>query len=436
MTVITTKKTISTIVDAGVAYGAMLDRICDTLDGKEGGIAPVESLTESIRIMLAGRSSRLKNGVPVRICELSEDDPGFDGNLFESGYAAAARKIYPSGGNALMFAMTSYAVRLCRGRSFETPGDLLNQLLEPVLAYGRIITGRADLRMTFALNALVPVDFAAWVLYAREKGIEDFDSLIPERTRPAMAARQEKLGRIPLITYGLGREEVEKILDSGDFFLKIKIGSDPEGDHDPEKMLEWDKNRLTFLHDLAKERRTPYTENGRLAYYLDANGRYPNRDMLMRFLDHADHIGALSQIVLLEEPLDEGDSSDLSGVPVRSAADESAHCVEDVIRRIEQGYTAVALKPIAKTLSMTFRILEEAHRQGIPCGVQIGVVETNGSQNYRRWDEMCSWHPCAGSGFTRIQDGLFQLDDDFYRCSGGVLKESAWYSRLFSGGQV
>lgn len=94
MTVITTKKTVSTIVDAGVAYGAMLDNICDALDGKEGTIAPVESLTESIKIMLAGRASRLKNGVPVRICELTEEDPGFDGDVFEIGYAAAAKKLY------------------------------------------------------------------------------------------------------------------------------------------------------------------------------------------------------------------------------------------------------------------------------------------------------------------------------------------------------
>ena len=62
---------------------------------------------------------------------------------------------------------------------------------------------------------------------------------------------------------------MEKILDSGDFLLKIKIGSDPDGDRDPEKMLEWDKNRLSFLHELARERTTPYTDNGKIAYYLD-----------------------------------------------------------------------------------------------------------------------------------------------------------------------
>ncbi|NLD88016.1 MAG: Gfo/Idh/MocA family oxidoreductase [Clostridiales bacterium] len=94
MTVITTKKTVCGAIAAGVAYGALLDRVCDALDGDESGIAPVESLTESIKIMLAGRSSRLKGGVPVRICELTEADEGFDGDLFEIGYAAAARKLY------------------------------------------------------------------------------------------------------------------------------------------------------------------------------------------------------------------------------------------------------------------------------------------------------------------------------------------------------
>ena len=101
MTVVTTKKTVCTVIDAGVAYGAMLDRICDMLDGKPDRIVPVESLTESIKIMLAGRSSRLKGGVPVRLCELSVEDEGFDGYAFEKGYAAAASKIYlPAEGKA------------------------------------------------------------------------------------------------------------------------------------------------------------------------------------------------------------------------------------------------------------------------------------------------------------------------------------------------
>ena len=44
-------------------------------------------------------------------------------------------------------------------------------------------------------------------------------------------------------------------------------------DKDPNKMLEWDKKRLKEIHDALKEMHTPYA-NGRIAYYLDANGRY------------------------------------------------------------------------------------------------------------------------------------------------------------------
>ena len=47
---------------------------------------------------------------------------------------------------------------------------------------------------------------------------------------------------------------------------------------------------------------------------------------------------------------------DVSDIPVRLAADESVHTDKDTIDRIEMGYKAVALKPIAKTMSMTMKI--------------------------------------------------------------------------------
>ena len=94
MTVITTKTTICRTINAGMAYGAMLDQVCDFLDGKENLLASIESLTESIKIMLAGRLSKQKKGLPILLCELPLEDEGFDGGEFEAGYAAAAAKIY------------------------------------------------------------------------------------------------------------------------------------------------------------------------------------------------------------------------------------------------------------------------------------------------------------------------------------------------------
>ena len=89
-------------------------------------------------------------------------------------------------GNALMYTISERALQICKGRSFETPVQLLEEILEEVYEYGKAITGNPDLRKTFALNALVGVDNAAWLLHAAENGIDNFDDLIPEATdRPS-----------------------------------------------------------------------------------------------------------------------------------------------------------------------------------------------------------------------------------------------------------
>lgn len=363
----------------------------------------------------------------------------------------------PAGGNAVMFAMTCHAAKLIKGKTFENPEELLDRLLPPVLEYGKLISDCPSMRMTFALNALVPVDLAAWVLYARENKFDSFDDIIPDYVRGAMKHRHGELSKIPLITYGLGREDIEKILSDGSFVLKIKIGSDPEGDGDANKMLSWDKNRLNLIHELADKYSTEHTKSGKIAYYLDANGRYPDKDTLLRLLDHADKIGALDRIVLLEEPFDELNEVDVHDIPVRIAADESAHCAADAVRRIELGYGAIALKPIAKTLSMSFRILNEAYKRNIPCfcadltvtpimlewnknfasrlsplpGLRTGVVESNGDQNYARWEELCSYHPLRGARYITPVGGAFRLGDEFYRDSGGIFLDSEYYNSLF-----
>ena len=63
-----------------------------------------------------------------------------------------------SGGNALMFALAEYALQAVAGQSFEHPIALLDDLLDDVYEYGKKITGNANLRKTFALNALVGFD--------------------------------------------------------------------------------------------------------------------------------------------------------------------------------------------------------------------------------------------------------------------------------------
>lgn len=361
-----------------------------------------------------------------------------------------------SAGNGMMYLMTAYALELAKGMSFETPLDLLDRLLPATYQYGRKVTGDDSLRLTFALNSLVAVDNAAWQLYCAENKIADFDDMIPVDIRPALAYRHSALANIPLMSYGVSLEKIAEAVDSGWFFLKIKIGSDPAGDGDQNKMLEWDKERLSAIHSLVKDRRTPYTDSGCIPYYLDANGRYDSKERLMSLIDHAEKIGALERIMILEEPFPEPMEVDVSDIPVRLAADESAHSEKDAVERIEMGYSAIALKPIAKTMSMSLKIAKAAYERNVPCfcadltvnpilvdwnknvaariaplpGMKIGVLESNGHQNYLNWDLMKSYHPCYSEPWTNAERGIFNLNDNFYAESGGIFEPSDHYSAM------
>lgn len=362
-----------------------------------------------------------------------------------------------AGGNAYMFAMTDYALKLAKGMDFSDPFTLLQELYPKVYEYGKQVTNNPNLRKTFALNSLVSVDNAAWQLYAKEQGQTDFLQLVPEAHRPALMGRQQKLCSIPLVTYGMTIEDVKKLVNDGYFFLKVKIGSDPDKDGSQEKMLAWDKNRLREIHEAVKDMTTPYTESGHIPYYLDANGRYDSKERLAELLKYAEEIGALERIAIVEEPFPEEYKVDVSDLPARIAADESAHSYEDAIERIELGYKAIALKPIAKTMSMSILILAEAHKRGIPCfcadltvnpwmvdfnknvaaridplpGMKIGVLESNGSQNYTNWETLRTYHPMFGkASFIDPVRGIYEVGNDFYETSGGIFMDSPYYSKL------
>lgn len=366
-----------------------------------------------------------------------------------------------AGGNAYMFAMTDYALKLIRGMEFTDPFTLLEEIFPKVYEYGKQVTNNPNLRKTFALNSLVCVDNAAWQLYARQQGTDDFLQLVPERWRAPLQGRQEKLCSIPLVTYGMSIDDVKKLIADGYFFLKVKIGSDPDKDGDREKMLAWDKERLRQIHEAVKDMTTPYTESGRIPYYLDANGRYDSKERLMELLEYADEIGALERIAIVEEPFPEEYLEDVSDLPVRIAADESAHSYEDAMERIDLGYTAIALKPIAKTMSESIKILNGAAARSIPCfcadltvnpwmvdfnknvaariaplpGMKIGVLESNGPQNYADWHRLCTYHPLYGkAGFIEPDRGIYTLGDDFYASSGGMFCNAPYYDELVSKG--
>jgi len=93
--IMTTKDTYRLRIDAGKVYEALLDRLCDYMETKVNRLAPVEAITESVKIMIAGKISRENGGNEISLCDIPENDPGYDGNLFEQEYAlTASKKIY------------------------------------------------------------------------------------------------------------------------------------------------------------------------------------------------------------------------------------------------------------------------------------------------------------------------------------------------------
>jgi L-alanine-DL-glutamate epimerase-like enolase superfamily enzyme len=359
-------------------------------------------------------------------------------------------------GNALMFLTTAYAAERAAELRWHSPIELVENLLPDAHRYAMQVTRASELRLTFVLNAMVAVDNAAWMLRSRERGVDSFDAMIPEACRPALACRQSRLACVPLISYNVPVADVVQAVDEGCCLLKIKIGADPDKDGSPEKMLAWDIARLTEIHRAVGDRQTPHTDSGRILYYLDANGRYDSRDRLMALLSQVEKIGALDRVLLLEEPFPEGTELDVSSIPVRLAADESAHSDREAIALIQMGYGAIALKPIAKTLSMSLKIANLAHARHVPCfcadltvspvlvdwnknvaarlpvlpGMKVGILESNGPQNYANWAALESYHPHAGASWTAVKDGLYTLDAEFFRASGGIFDVGEHYLKL------
>lgn len=378
---------------------------------------------------------------------------GTQGVLWSDASVFAAHS--ESAGNALMFAMTDRALQILKGQSFSDPVKLLDDLFPEVWAYGKQVTRNPGLRKTFALNALVPVDNAAWLLFAAENGVASFDEMIPAAYRPGLSNRNEKVAGIPSFPTGTPVDKIRAAADQGYFIMKLKTGAPGT----QQEMLEKDMEFLTQVHKSIGHYETPYTANGKIPYYFDANARYEKKETLLRFLDHAKKIGAFDQLAVIEEPFDETNEEYVGDMGVRVAADESAHTVEDAAHRIELGYSAFAVKAIAKTLSMTMKITQLAYEKNIPCfcadltvnpilvewnknvaarlpafpGMTVGLQEANGHQYYKNWAKLASFHPYAAAQWAKTTEGVFLLDDDYYRKSGGIFEPVGHYEGLIAG---
>jgi L-alanine-DL-glutamate epimerase-like enolase superfamily enzyme len=357
---------------------------------------------------------------------------------------------YPeAGGNALMYALTNRALQLVKDRPFRTPVELLDAILPHLANAALQLTGQ-QVNANFILNALVAVDNAAWLLYAEENGFTSFDAMLPPEFQPALSHRNTQIAILYQVSYNMPVADIVEAAGKGFFVFKIKTGHPGS----QEEMLQRDMERLTAIHAALQHLRTPHTQHGKLFYTMDANARYEKKETLIRYLNHARTIGAFDHILLYEEPFTESNDEHVGDLGVRVAADDSVHTVRDAQHRLEQGYGALVLKGIAKTLSLSLAVAQLAHARNVPCmcsdltvnpilvnwhknlaarlapfpGIGMGLMETNGDANYCHWQAMKGYAPA----WAEPQGGAFHLDTDFYDRSGGIFEPSAHYENMFS----
>lgn len=355
-------------------------------------------------------------------------------------------------GNALMYILANRALELVKENPFKTPIELLDKILPQLIADGKKITGKENLNVNFLYNALVSVDNAAWLLYAAENKFSSFDEMIPAPYKKALSHKNDKIAVMYQISYNMPMNEVREAADNGYFVFKVKTGFPGT----QQEMLQKDKERLLQIHSTLKDVKSTHSPNGNVYYTMDANGRYEKKETLMAYLDYAKKIGAYENILLYEEPFVESNNENVSDIGLLIVADESVHEEADAVKRINQGYGALVLKGIAKTLSFSMKIAKLAYERNIPClcadltvnpilvdwhknlagrlapfpGIGMGLMETNGNMNYTNWEKMKTFHPYAGSEWTKVKNGVFELDNDFYNKSGGILESSEHYDVL------
>lgn len=357
-------------------------------------------------------------------------------------------------GNALMFLTVNKALHIIKDNPFQDPIELMDRILPEVYTEAKRITQKKDLNINFVYNALVGVDNAAWLLYAQENGFQSFDAMLPQPYQKTLSHRNSKVAIMCAVSYNTPMATLKKEVEAGYFVIKIKIGAPGS----QEEMVEADMKKLTEIHHALADYRTEQTKNGKLIYTLDANGRYEKKATFERYLDHAKSIGAFDQIVLCEEPLTEKNTEHVGELGVLVAADESVHNEDDALKKIELGYGGFVLKGIAKTLSQTLKIAKLAFDRNLPCacadltvnpvllewnknlasrlapfpGLEMGLLETNGNINYEDWNQMESFHPHAEASWTKVTNGTFELNDDFFNKSGGIFTPSSHYQDLLN----
>ena len=61
----------------------------------------------------------------------------------------------------------------------------------------------------------------------------------------------------------------------------------------------------------------------------------------------------------------------------------------------------------------------------------MGLVESNGHQNYKNWEQMMSYLPSHEKPWVHVKEGLYHTSPEFFNKGGGIYDELPHYESFF-----
>ena len=62
----------------------------------------------------------------------------------------------------------------------------------------------------------------------------------------------------------------------------------------------------------------------------------------------------------------------------------------------------------------------------------LGLLESNGHQNYKNWNAMMEYHPRKDASWVKAKKGVYELDNEFYLSGGGIFDAIPHYEKMFN----
>ena len=62
----------------------------------------------------------------------------------------------------------------------------------------------------------------------------------------------------------------------------------------------------------------------------------------------------------------------------------------------------------------------------------LGLLESNGHQNYRNWMRMVDYHPRKDASWVSVNKGVYELNKEYYQTGGGIFDPIPHYEEMFT----